>query len=153
MGYDLKALNAEVEGFSMGAFSWPVILEFCSYLWPMAHDGGRWYRVTGIDPRFDGDYPPVLSNDGFEVNAEEARIMARLCRNFVAVQRTLPDENMASGLKGKATWKREDVAELLKKAMSDSKPGPWPLKIRVDFTDKIAAFADWADRSGGFTIH
>jgi hypothetical protein len=48
--------------------------------------------------------------------------MARIARNFAAVQRSLPDDSN------------------------------WPVKIRGAVTDKIAAFADWAEKADGFKI-
>jgi hypothetical protein len=156
MSYDLTP-NADIEDFRFGAFSFPILLEACGYLWPCIHNGGQWYCAFGTDPRMpNGDkYPALLSNDGFPVTAEEARIMARVARNFVAIQRTLPDptpeELVGAGLQQKAEFKRDDVEALLMRAMSGGKEH-WPLKIRADFTDKFEQFADWADRSKGFAI-
>lgn len=155
MGYDLTAKNSAAGGFHFGAFSFPVVLEVCNYLFPVVHGGGRWYAVFGVDPRMPrGDtYPAVLSNDGFEVTAEEARIMARFCRNFVAVQRSLPDENRPDDMRGKAEFNRDDVVALMQRAMHGTDPGPWPVKIRADFIDTIERFVEWAEKSEGFAIH
>lgn len=158
MGYDLKATNADVEPFRFGAFSFPVLLEACGYLWPCIHRGGQWYCTFGVDPRMpQGDnYPALLSNDGFKVTAEEARIMARVARNFVAIQRTLPDptpeEMEGAGWNQKPIFERKDVEQVLMRAMSGAAPGPWPVKIRADFTDLFEKFAPWAERSGGFAV-
>lgn len=73
--------------------------------------------------------PRILSNDGFRVNAEEARIMARIASNFVEVQRSLPASNT------------EYIV-----------PTEWPMKIREDFVVKFEQFAEWASMSNGFTI-
>ncbi len=155
MGYDLTAKNPDVDEFHFGAFSWPVLLEACGCLWPSLHSGGQWYCVFEAEPRFEGcSYPPPLANDGFEVTAEEARIMARMARNFVAIQRTLPDDHISGGLTGKPEFRREDVEAILKKAMTGrSLDEKWPVKVRADFTDRFEKFADWAERSGGFEIH
>lgn len=157
MSYDLKPRNKKVEWFRMGAFSFPILLEACGALFPCIHNGGQWYCAFGVDPRMpQGDsYPTILSNDGFTVTADEARIMARIARNVVAIQRTLPDpspEELASaGISQKMSFRREDVERLLLHAMSGAKDH-WPLKIRTDFTDQFERFAEWADRSGGFEI-
>jgi hypothetical protein len=155
LGYDLSPKNTKLEAFHFGAFSWGPLLEACGYLFPCIQDGGRWYCVWGTDPRMpEGDtYPTLLSNDGFTVTAEEAKIMARIARNVVAVQRSLPEENRGHGTTAtQMEFRREDVQELLMRAMSGAAPGPWPVKIRDDFTEKYEQFADWAEQSGGFEI-
>lgn len=158
MGYDLKAKNDKLDSFHFGAFSFPVLLEACGYLWPSIHNGGKWYCAFGVDPRMpEGDsYPRLLSNDGFLVTAEEARIMARVARNFVAIQRTLPDpspdELKGAGYRQKTEFKREDVEALLARGLAGGTAEPWPMKIRADFTDQFERFATWADQSKGFTI-
>lgn len=154
MGYSLKPVNPDVESFPFGAFSFPVLLEACGYLWPCIHGGAQWYCVFGADPRMpQGDqYPRILSNDGFLVTDEEARIMARVARNFVTVQRSLPESARdTTTIRGRAEFRREDVANLLLKAM-DPTPSPWPQKIRDDFTNTFERFAAWAPGSGGFEI-
>jgi len=118
MGYDLTALNPkdpEQTDFHLGAFSYPVILEITSGLFPALHHQGQYYMPGGIeDERFkDAKYPPELANDGFVVTDEEAKIMARFCRNWVRVQRSLPEENRSTsffeGEKGREGVKREDM--------------------------------------------
>jgi hypothetical protein len=156
MGYDLKADNAAAKSFHFGAFSFRVLLAECGLLWPVAHNGGQWYCVWGADPRMpEGDtYPRLLSNDGFHVTADEARIMARVARNFVAIQRSLPEDNRGRlTTKTQVEFRKADVMEMLMLAMSGArKTGPWPEKIRDDFTDMFERFADWVEKSGGFEI-
>ncbi len=153
MGYDLKPSNDKVESFHFGAFSFPILLEACGYLFSSIHDGGRWYCVFGLDERMGKTYPGILANDGFEVTAEEARIMARVARNFVAVQRTLPDENGTKDMRSQKSFNKENLQELMINAMHGNRNEPWPVKIRTDFTDKFEKFAEWAEQSGGFQIH
>lgn len=163
MGYDLRAVNPkdqEQSEFHMGAFSFPVILDITSGLFPAAFGKGQWYmpaNVGEVDGRFNGNYPGPLSNDNFEVTEEEAKIMARFSRNWARIQRDLPEENRTSSLfegnKGKDGIKREDMMALLMAASRGQVPGePWPAKVRDDFVVKIEEFADWAEQSGGFTI-
>jgi len=155
LSYDLIPKNKEVGSFDFGAFSFPILLEACGYLFACIQNGGQWYCTFGLDPRMPkGDtYPKLLSNDGFRVTAEEARIMARVARNFVAVQRSLPDENLAKGsIEGQKEFRKEDVLEALMRGMHGGQPGPWPKKIRTDFTDRFEKFAEWAETSGGFEI-
>jgi hypothetical protein len=152
MGYDFRPVKSEAGDFHLGAFSFPVLLEACGYLFSSVHRGGQWYCTFGTDPRMGDSYPLILSNDGFKVTEEEAKIMARIARNYVAVQRSLPDENLGIGMDSKPSFKREDVMNLLVNAMHDNKPEKWPRKIRTDFVDKFEKFADWMEKSGGFEI-
>ncbi len=146
MGYDLRPLNEDVEEFRFGAFSFPVLLEACGYFFPSLHSSGQWYMPPN-------DYPPILANDGFEVTSFEAGVMARVARNFVNIQRSLPDENLGSGIPAKAEWTREDLTSALATVISGRATNEkWPAKIRADFVDRFEAFANWADRSGGFLI-
>lgn len=158
VSYDLKPNNPSLDWFRFGAFSFPILVEACGYLFACVQSGPKWYCAFGVDPRMpEGDeYPRLLSNDGFQVTADEARIMARVARNYVAIQRTLPEpspeELATAGLRQKMSFKREDVEAMLMHAMSGGGQEQWPLKIRKDFTDKFEEFADWAERSEGFEI-
>lgn len=69
------------------------------------------------------EWTQLVSNDNFKISSADAKLMARCARNYVAIQRSLP-----AGHQG------------------------WPTKIREDFVDKFEAFADWAEKSGGFRI-
>lgn len=153
MSYDLAPRNREADYFHFGAFSWPVLLEACGYLFPVIHHGGRYYMAYGIDPREDGTYPGILANDGFRVTAEEARIMARMARNFVAIQRTLPEENQEQSVVNRPEGvNREQLMALLTRTVSGTDAQPWPRKIRTDFVDRFEQFAAWAEKSGGFSV-
>lgn len=77
MGYDLSPKNEAAGDFHFGAFSFPVLLEACGYLFSSISRGGQWYCAFGNDPRMGDTYPMILSNDGFPVTEEEAKIMAR----------------------------------------------------------------------------
>lgn len=152
MGYDLSPKNEDAGSFDFGAFSFPVLLEACGYLFPCIQDGGRWYCVFDADPRMGSEYPMLLSNDGFPVTDEEARVMARIARNFVSVQRSLPDEQKGEGLESDGVFTRERLEKQLLAAMHPEAPKKWPIKIRADFVDKFEKFAEWAEKSGGFEI-
>src|SRR5256885_4766250 len=146
MSYDLKSKNPTLDTFAFVAFSSPVLLEACGYLFACIHNGSKWYCAFGEDTRMpDGDdYPRLLSNDGFAVTADEARIMARVARNYVAIQRTLPEpspEELASaGFRQKSSFTAKDVEAMLLRAMSGGKE-QWPLKIRTDFVEQFERFA------------
>ena len=135
MGYDLQPRNKELEQFYLRAFSFPVLLVICGYLWPCINRGPKWCCVFGVDERMPKGQtsPTLITNDGFRVTAEEARIMARMTRNFVAIQRSLPDQEE----QGMSTLGYLEH---------------WPRKIRDDWVDRFEAFAEWAEQSQGFKI-
>lgn len=157
MPYTLRPRSPALKPFVFGAFSWPVLLEACGYLWPLVHNGARWFCAFDADPRLTGTSPdgttpyPKMLESGFHVTKDEAVIMARMARNFVIIQRLLPEENRATGFRGKETFRRDDVFQTLMDAMGGTTPGPWPAKVRDDFTTRIEEFAEWAPRSSGFT--
>lgn len=155
MGYDFTPNNATAGEFHLGAFSWPVLLDACGYFFAAIHHGPQWYCVWGRDERMGDHYPRILSNDGFEVTGEEAKIMARIARNYVAIQRSLPEENRGIGINSQAKgFTKEDVLNMLARGMHDEPYNAiWPLKIRDDFVDKFEAFAEWAEKSDGFKIY
>lgn len=159
MPYELEPVNPDAGPFRFGAFSFPVLLEACGYLFACAHNGSKWYANFPADPRMEGENPdgsdtpyPALLGGGFDVTEEEARIMAHMARNFVAIQKGLPEENRGNGMRSKSRFDRADLVTLIAEAMSGAKTGPWPEKVRDDFTEKISGFASWAPRSGGFHI-
>ena len=155
MSYDLKPNNDNLKSFHFGAFSFPVLIEAAGYLFSCIRGNGQWYCVFGLDSRMPlGDtYPSLLSNDGFPVTAEEAKILARIARNFVAVQQTLGEEQRGSLTPiTQMTFKKEDLEALFLRAFTGGSSAPWPLKIHDDFVEQFAAFAEWADESNGFEI-
>jgi hypothetical protein len=114
---------------------------------------------SDADERLWGDHPdgsdtpyPAILGGGFYVTNDEALIMARIAGNFAAMQRILPEENRSKGIRGQVSFKKQDMLELVSRAMYNTEPGPWPEKIRDDFTEKIERFAAWALTSGGFMI-
>ena len=130
MAYDFRP-NTATEAFHMNAFSWPYLLATFGYLFPVIHQGPQWCMAPGGDPRLTGSEPEIITNDGFPVTAEESKIMARMVRNVVAIQRSLPEESR---------WHP---------GMRDE---PWPVKIRNDWVDLFERFAQWLERSEGFQI-
>jgi hypothetical protein len=138
MGYDFTPKNTDAGSFRMGAFLFPHFLEQCGayFLCIQQPYGAKYFFVSGIDERMpEGDnYPRLISNDGFPVTEEEAKVLARIARNYVTIQRSLEDQP-------------EDDYFLKPVAMQ-----PWPRKIREDLVDHLEKFADWAEQSGGFEI-
>lgn len=137
MGYDFHAVNKELDHFHMGAFLWPYFLEQCgAYFLCMSH-GAKYYFVSGIDERMPegDDYPRLISNDGFPVTDEEAKVLSRIARNYVTIQRGLEDQS-----------EKED--DLLKPVYMQI----WPRKVRENWIDHLEKFADWMEQSQGFEI-
>lgn len=133
----LTPRNRAIGEFTFGSWSWSYLLDLAGPVFPgFWSKGARWYMVMG-DPRFkDGDYPEVLGDSGrhFYVRADEARHLARVARSWAIIQAQLPDENKLDGLSGKPDWQR-----------------PFPEKVRADWPPLFLAFADWAERSRGFS--
>lgn len=153
MSYDLVPNDTTAGVFAMGVLSWPVLLEACGYLFPCIHNGGRWHCMFGVDDRMGtGEYPLILTNDGFPVTEEEARIMARIARNYVATQRLLPEDNESAPALSKEALTRDDAMNAMRQGLFGGNT-KWPLKVRTDIVDRIDRFADWADKSQGFCIH
>lgn len=136
MGFDLSAVKEDGGEFHFGAFSWPVLLEACGYLFPYVQKGARWHHAPAVDPLVTDENPYgyrlLGSNDNFCVSEDDAKLMARVARNFAALND--PDGALAQAGFG---------------VKSDGRPDP----IRADFIEKIGEFAEWAEQSGGFYVN
>jgi hypothetical protein len=146
--YDLIASNPELKPFRM-ASDWLYLLAQCGAYFTCVHNGARWYmlydeRMTTHyhDVNEDGEreqvvdktHPAIICNCGFEITAEEASVMARIARNFAAIQRTL-----------------EEPAEVVHVTTPDYLK-PFPLYIRRDWIERYEQFAEWAEQSQGFKV-
>lgn len=136
MGYDLKPRNKAAGNHSMGAFCWPWMLENGVGL-PVGY--GRGFTATQFIYRTRPDGLCVGYNDGARVTAAEAKDMAKVARWLADYQDDLY-----------AQWMLESEED--RQRMRDSLSGLYKTPVRRDFVDKIRAFADWADKSGGFRI-
>lgn len=116
MAYNLSPNNPELsEDFRLDTPSWRILFDAFGYLFPKLHDPERFH-------------------DGFSVTDYEAKIMARMTRNYVNTQRLL---NEPRGL----------VPYPLSFPLR-----PLPEKIQPIYVDIFEKFACWAERSGGFTV-
>lgn len=139
MGYDLNPRNKKLDSFHFGAFSWSWMLK-CGVGWILG-TGDGWAPGQYVEvSRPDGK--SVNMNDRARVTGAEAKEMARFCRHLVRYQRTL------RGLYEKEPADRRAEME----AVGLSTRGLYNLPVRTDFVDKVEAFADWAEKSGGFTV-
>lgn len=132
MSYDF--VSKKEGNFGIGAFAWPILLEQFGCLFPSMNKAGKYYTALGVDERFEK--ADLGDNGGFEVTEEEAKIMARMARNFCAIQRSLGDDHFVG-----------EYDFLLPESRM-----VWPRKISSDFVDQFERFAEWAEKSGGFEI-
>jgi hypothetical protein len=150
MVYDLSPNNKELKVFRLSG--WAHLLEQCGAYFSCMSQGARWYMLR--DERMtthyhdinddgeaelirDSDYPAIICNCGFEVTEEEAKVLARIARNYAAIQRTLP-----------ALTEEE-------RGMPITTPSylrPFPQPIRDDWVENFEQFAEWAEQSQGFKI-
>ena len=136
MGYDLIPRNKSIDPFYMGAFSWP---------WMLGAGVGLVIGTgKGIEPAqyyyaFDNLGRDPNCNDGFRVTASQARAMSLAAWGLVFVERAV----------------HEDFAKLPeeeRKRREDSWPYIYRVPVREDFIEKAAEFAEFAERSSGFSI-
>lgn len=139
VGYDLSPKNPDAGKFHFGARSFPVLLEVCGYLFSSVCRGERWYCVFGMDERIGDALPLIGSSEAFEVAEQEARVMARIARNFVVVQRSLPNKNATHD---KASYTKVELEKILICAVDGNQPGKWPVKLPTDFVNQFERFAE-----------
>jgi hypothetical protein len=149
MSNKLYANNPKLEPFRL--CSWYHLLEQCGCYFTCISKGARWYAIFDermsthyhaneneeVEKITEIDYPAMLCNCGFEIVEEEAKVIARIARNYAAIQRTLPEETDEEYLQlsGKPDYLR-----------------PFPRYIRRDWVENFEQFADWAEQSQGFKL-
>jgi hypothetical protein len=151
MAYDLSPNNKALKPFRLGSL--PHLLEQCGSYFTCISRNARWYTLW--DERMsrhyhendDGErawvtskqYPAIICQcGGFEVTAEEARVMARIARNYAAIQRTLDEPT-----------EEEKILPIDTPAYKY----PFPRWMRRDWVEQFEAFAEWAEQSEGFRIY
>ena len=137
MGFDLRARRKDADDFSMGAFSWAWMLDNGVGL-PVGYGPG--FAPAQFVYRTRPDGKCIGYNDGARVTAAEAKDMAKVARWLADYQDDLY-----------AQWMKEP--EESRKRMEDSPSRLYKLPVRRDFVEKVRAFADWAEKSGGFSVH
>lgn len=127
MTYDLRPNNTEIQSFKMSGFHWPLILEQCGTYFAAVFHKARFFYVSGIDDRMGDseDGPAILLNDGFSVTEEEAKVLARITRNYIAIQRDL-DPNQ---------------------------PDPIMPALKINLLNLLEEFAEWSEQSQGFKVY
>lgn len=136
MGYDLIPKKKEVDCFCIGAFSWPLLLQETGAGYVLgcgsAKNPGTYVYQTG-------NVGTPHSNDGYKVTASDAKCMAKVVRGFLSVQKYVNKE-----------WEEtpEDVKQREIKTEFYRKP-----ITNQELLKKMEDFADFAEKSGGFSIH
>ena len=137
MGFDLRPRNKMAGDFHMGAFSWAWMLDNGVGL-PLGYGPGFEPASFVYLARPDGKC--VGYNDGAKVTAAEARDMAKIAGWLADYQDALHKE-----------WEKEPKER--QKSMLDDPHRIYRSPVRRDFIDKVRAFAEWANRSGGFKVY
>lgn len=141
MGYDLRANNKKIETFSIGAFSWPIILQETGMGYVLGYGEGREPASYVYQT---GNIGSPASNDGYKVSSAEAKAMAMVARGFVSVQRFI-----------KKTWDEMPEDERKRTQEIKNHDGTKPLYKQAWHEDRlkmIEKFAEFAEQSKGFSI-
>ena len=134
MGYDLNARRSG-EHYYMGAFSFAWMLDAGVGLVINCGPAVKPAQFTFV-PDKRGRCP--YYNDGFQVDAKQAKAMALSARGLVAVM-SHRNQQWADASPEERIWWEKDL---------DTYKGG----VREDFLEKIRGFADFAENSGGFRI-
>lgn len=139
MSYDLHAKNKNVESIRIGAFSWPIMLQDSGMGYVLGYGKSR---VPGEYVYLNGNNGSPVSNDGYRVTSEEAKIMAKIARGYVSVKRFINDQ-----------WEALDEAERIESEQLKINGKPlYEQQTGDGFLELIEKFAEFAERSGGFCI-
>ena len=136
MGFSLRPRNKELDALDFGAFSWPWMLETGVGL-PLGY--GKGFLPGQFIARNRKDGLCVAYNDGARFTATEAKQMAQLARWVADLQDSLHAE-----------WGK--IPEGEQQRMRENDQRLYTLPVRRDFVEKTRAFADWAEKSGGFRV-
>jgi len=138
MGYDLSSRNKEAGDFYMGAFSWSWMINAGVGL-VIGTGPAKNPASYSYTPDAKGASPQT--NDGYRVTAEQARMMAAAARGLVNVERFIAKE-----------WEQMSEEDRKLDTEWNERSKIYRTPVRDDFIDKAAAFAEWAEKSGGFAI-
>lgn len=136
MGYTLKPRHRAVSDFDAGGFSWPWMLDAGVGL-PLGY--GKAFVPGQYVARNRKDGLCVSANDGARISASEAKQMAQIARWVADLQDSLYAE-----------WEKMPASE--QQRMRDDRTRLYTLPVRRDFVEETRAFADWAEKSGGFRV-
>lgn len=141
MGYTLIAKNKELDEINIGAFSWPIFLQETGMGYVLGYG-------TSMNPgayvyQNNNNGSPV-TNDGYKVSSTEAKAMAMIARGYVSVQRYVNKEW--------AEIPESDVKQYEESTCYNGQP-TYRKKMHEGHLVFLEKFADWAEKSKGFTIN
>jgi hypothetical protein len=141
MSYDLRAKNKDVKDMSVGAFTWPIFLQDTGMGYVLGYGAGM---RPGSYVYQNGNNGSPASNDGYKVTATEAKMMAKVARGYISVQRFVNkewDELPPEDRKEKEEWEARSQHKIYR------------TKVHEDHLKKLEQIADFMEKSGGFTIN
>lgn len=141
MGYTLIAKNKELEELNIGAFSWPLYLQETGMGYVLGYGTSM---KPGAYVYQTGNNGSPVTNDGYKVSATEAKAMALMARGYVSVQRYVNKE-----------WTKIPEGDVKHYEESTGYRGmpTYRGKMHEDHLMFLEKFADWAEKSKGFTIN
>lgn len=141
MGYTLQPRNKKVEALDFGIFSWPILLEETGIGYIIGYGKGR-RPATNVYQGGNNGSP--VTNDGYKVSAFEAKAMGMMARGYLSVKRFVNKEWETLDERDKAFCKTQTV--------SDGKL-LYVQEVGEGILEKLEKFAEFAEKSQGFSIH
>jgi hypothetical protein len=142
MGYDLIPINKQMESLSIGAFSWPIMMQDTGMGYVLGYGAGRSPAEYVYQ---QGNNGSPHSNDGYKVSASEAKMMAKIARGYVSVKRLINKE--WDELSPEIRKQQEEF-----KSLFDGRP-IYQTYTAEDFLLKLEKFAAFAENSKGLRIY
>lgn len=136
MGFDFTPRNKKAGNYSIGAFSWPLMLDEGLGL---VLGTGKGFKPAEFIYIKRPDGLCVQYNDGARVSARECKDLAKVARWIAAIQ--------GARIKQWATVPPEE-----QQRMRDDTSRIYRLPWNPDAVKKFRDFADWCDKAGGFRI-
>lgn len=141
MGYDLIPINKQIKSISAGGLTWPIFLQETGMGYVLGYGTG--FKPGSYVYQNDNNGSPV-SNDGYKVSSMEAKMMAKIARGYVSVQRYVNKE-----------WDAlpEDTIKEYEQTNERHSFKVYRAKMHEDHLIWLEKFADFAEKSKGFKIH
>ena len=140
MGYELRPKNKKIDSLHFGAFIWPIFLQETGMGYILGYGAGR---TPASYVYRNGNNGSPVSNDGYIVSSNEAKMMAKVAEGFVSVQRFVNDE-----------WNKlpEEERKYCEEWDANRKPIYRP-QWHEDRLKEIEKFIEFANNSKGFSIN
>jgi hypothetical protein len=141
MGYDLKPKNKATKEITVGAFSWPIILQETGAGYVLGYGQGR-SPATYVYQTGNNGSPG--SNDGYKVTKKQAEMMATVIRGYVSVQRHVNKE-----------WEAlpEDERKSHEQSTNSYGNNVYRCFVHEDRLKQMENIAEFFEQSKGFSIH